>query len=65
MKRTFKRITCVGNNDVFDEKSQDLEFLKKSFYDRGNMEPCRWKFDRIMLGSISKQQERNVSYSFE
>ena len=28
-----------------------LEFV------RGNMEPCRWKFDRIMLRGISKQQK--------
>ena len=24
---------------------------------KGNMEPCRWNFDRIMLRSISKQQK--------
>ena len=24
---------------------------------RGNMEPCRWKFDRIMLRGISEEQK--------
>ena len=32
-------------------------FLAVSEFVGGNIEPCRWKFDRIMLRSISKQQK--------
>ena len=32
-------------------------FQTISEFVRGNMGPCRWKFDRIMLRSISKQQK--------
>ena len=32
-------------------------FQAISKFVRGNMEPCRWKVDRIMLRGISKQQK--------
>ena len=42
-------------------------FQAISEFVRGNMEPCRWKFDQIMLRGISKQQTKgnNASYSFK
>ena len=30
---------------------------------RGNMEPCRWKFDRIMIRSISRQPKEEMFHT--
>ena len=32
-------------------------FQAISEFVRGNMEPCRWKCDKIMLRGVSKQQK--------
>ena len=38
-------------------------FLAISEFVTGNMEPCRWKFDRIMLRSISKRQKEEMIHT--
>ena len=48
---------------LFNKRDDDFNiiafkvFQAISEFVRGDMEPCRWKFDRIMLHGISKQQK--------
>ena len=38
-------------------------FQAISEFVRGNMEPCRWKFDRILVRGISKQQKWEMRHT--
>ena len=65
----FNLVECYNVSPLIHQQTRIFNiipfkvFQAISEFVRGNMEPCRCKFDRIMLRSNSKQQKQEIFHT--